>query len=102
MVLIDSEFSSSGRRTFKENSMCGGSGETAVTDLFEMFVTAPQILWNRKAGQIVLDQTYFGYNTFWEFLTRMVYVTVPLGLWMFERPGELWLNHSWFNFRTVY
>ena len=29
-------------------------------------------------------------------------VTVPLGLWMFERPGELWLNRSWFNFRTVY
>ena len=30
------------------------------------------------------------------------YVTVPLGLWMFERPGELWLNHSNVNFKTVY
>ena len=29
-------------------------------------------------------------------------VTVPLGLWMFERPGELLLNHSWFKFRTIY
>ena len=29
-------------------------------------------------------------------------VTVPLGLWMFERPGELRLNHSWLKFRTIY
>ena len=29
-------------------------------------------------------------------------VTVPLGLWMFERPGELRLNHSRLKFRTVY
>ena len=37
---------------------------------------------------------------FWSEL--VFYVTVPLGLWMFERPGELRLNHSWFNFKTVY
>ena len=29
-------------------------------------------------------------------------VTGPLGLWMFERPGELRLNHSWLKFRTIY
>ena len=29
-------------------------------------------------------------------------VIVPLGLWMFERPGELQLNHSYINFKTVY
>ena len=29
-------------------------------------------------------------------------VTVPLGLWMFERPGELRLIHSWFKFRIIY
>ena len=34
--------------------------------------------------------------------STFIIVTVPLGLWMLERPGELQLNHSWFNFRTVY
>ena len=29
-------------------------------------------------------------------------VTVPHALWMVERPGDLWLNHSWFNFNIVY
>ena len=29
-------------------------------------------------------------------------VTGPLGLSMFERPGELWLNHSNVNFKYVY
>ena len=23
-------------------------------------------------------------------------------LWMFERPGELQLNHSWLKFKTIY
>ena len=29
-------------------------------------------------------------------------VTVPLGLWMFERPGELRLNHSNVIFNYFY
>ena len=29
-------------------------------------------------------------------------VTVPLGLWMFERPGKLRLNDSNVNFKSVY
>ena len=29
-------------------------------------------------------------------------VTGPLGLWMFERPGELQLNHSNVNFNYIY
>ena len=33
---------------------------------------------------------------------KSIIVTVPLGLWMFERPGELRLNHSNVNFRIVY
>ena len=31
-----------------------------------------------------------------------IYVTVPLGLWMFERPGELRLNHSNVIFNYFY
>ena len=31
-----------------------------------------------------------------------VNVTVPLGLWMFERPGELRLKHSNVNFNYIY
>ena len=49
-------------------------------------------------------QGMLGYDPLLETCCKACWDTVtgPLRLWMFEGPGELWLNHSNVNFKYVY
>ena len=55
----------------------------------------------RRIGRSIEVDFYFD-NVTVTSLRSYVTVTGPLGLWMFERPGELRLNHSNVNFNYFY
>ena len=52
-----------------------------------------------KYTDLVIDNSF---STLDSRSLECICVTVPLGLWMFERPGELRLNHSNVIFNYFY